>query len=215
MLWDSGSKCCQCQRAQQPPAGATTLLYLPPLSPSLPLSLSPSLPHCLPSLSHPALSRVQLNILTICLRLHLSPAFLCHHFCHTCVYVCGCIGVHVCVCVCALVCLAFLSIWTHASLSLLNSLFLVFEIDLMLLFYLLCQQARTPPPHTRSLRTPTLTAACKLQRATWLKKKNLAIVSFPIDLYSATGTAACNFIQTLLHLCPLSPLLFAETSCLP
>lgn len=178
--------------------------FQPPLpSSSLPLSLSPSL-------SHPALSRVQLNILTICLRLHLSPAFLCHHFCHTCVYVCVCagVGVHVCVCVCALVCLAFLSIWTHASLSLLNSLFLVFEIDLMLLFYLLCQ----PPP----LRTPTLTAACKLQRATWLKKKNLANVSFPIDLYSATGTAACNFIQTLLHLFTLFPSsLFAETSCLP
>lgn len=114
--------------------------FQPPL-PSSSLPLSPSLP----SLSHPALSRVQLNILTICLRLHLSPAFLCHHFCHTCVYVCGCIGVHVYMCVCALVCLAFLSIWTHASLSLLNSLFLVFEIDLMLLFYLLCQQVRNPP----------------------------------------------------------------------
>lgn len=183
--------------------------FQPPLpSSSLPLSLSPSL-------SHPALSRVQLNILTICLRLHLSPAFLCHHFCHTCVYVCVCLLVCICACVCALVCLAFLSIWTHASLSLLNSLFLVFEIDLMLLFYLLCQQVRTSPP-TRSLRTPTLTAACKLQRATWLKKKNLSNVSFPIDLYSATGTAACNFIQTLLHLFTLFPSsLFAETSCLP
>lgn len=101
LLWDSGSKCCQCQRAQQSPAGASNLLYLPL---SLPPSLSPSL--CLPSLSHPALSRVQLNILTICLRLHFSPAFLCHHFCHTCVYVCVCIGVHVYMCVCVR-----LSVW--------------------------------------------------------------------------------------------------------
>lgn len=183
--------------------------FQPPLpSSSLPLSLSPNLPHCLPSLSHPALSRVQLNILTICLRLHLSPAFLCHHFCHTCVYVCGCIGVHVCVCVCALVCLAFLSIWTHASLSLLNSLFLVFEIDLMLLFYLLCQQVRTPPPPTRFLRTPTLTAACKLQRATWLKKKNLANVSFPIDLYSVPLALQLATLYKLFYTCsPFSPLL--------
>lgn len=39
LLWDSGSKCCQCQRAQQSPAGASNLPYVPPLSPSLPLSL--------------------------------------------------------------------------------------------------------------------------------------------------------------------------------
>lgn len=168
-----------------------------PLSPPLSISQSPSLPPFLVApcaFSRPAqhFNNLFAASLVSCLPL---PSLLPH--------VCVCVGVHVC----ALVCLAFLSIWTHASLSLLNSLFLVFEIDLMLLFYLLCQQVRTPPPHTRSLRTPTLTAACKLQRATWLKKKNLANVSFPIDLYSATGTAACNFIQTLLHLCPLSPLL--------
>lgn len=182
--------------------------FQPPLpSSSLPLSLSPSLPHCLPSLSHPALSRVQLNILTICLRLHLSPAFLCHHFCHTCVCWCVCACVHVCVC--ALVCLAFLSIWTHASLSLLNSLFLVFEIDLMLLFYLLCQQVRTPAPSplapfARQLWQQLVNFSAQLG---WKEKPCKCFIPHWLVL-CATGTAACNFIQTLLHtFSPFSPLL--------
>lgn len=39
LLWDSGSKCCQCQRAQQLPAGGSSLL-----SPSLSIALSATLP---------------------------------------------------------------------------------------------------------------------------------------------------------------------------